>query len=264
VIRFADLVFHVLAHVPGSAPASVFDPAYVAFVEKHAGPANARPLGEDVAVLARAAPNHELLAQLQMLAWLFEGASRAPEDRTLSELTDVDDRAALAAVTRAPVVAAAEVLRASAELEAPIYQALPKPTTTGAALDAHLRELAVAAPFLRACTVDCIRPLRLRGRVRGRAIWVGAPCDVLGPTAEHAAFQAAHEATVAEVSERARERGIAHDHHGLEHASLVLFAERSERVGLGARHAAWLSHLARLPPLDRSAVPEPWRALLSR
>lgn len=261
--RFAELVFHVLAHVPGDVPASVFDPAYVAFVEKHAGPSASRPLGEDVAILARGATTHDILARLQMLAWVFQGELRAPEDRTLAELTDVDDRSALTAVTRADVVALAEVLRASAELEADVYAALPRTTVERSVLDRALAEVSVAAPFLRACTIECVRPLRLRGRVRGRQIWVGEPSEDLGPTSEHAAFQAAHEATVAEVAEEARRLGIAHDHHALEHAALVTFAERALHAGLGSRHARWISHLARLPEIDRAAVPAPYRALVS-
>jgi hypothetical protein len=264
VSRFAEHVFHVLAHVPGNAPASVFDPAYVAFVAKHAGPADSRPLGEDALVLSRGAKTHETLARLQMLAWVFEGESRAPEDRNLEELTDVDDRSALAVVTRADVMPLAEVLRASAELEAPVYDALPRARLDRTELDRALAEIAPAAPFLRECTVECVRPLRLRGRVRGRRIWVGEPSEDLGPTTEHAAFQAAHEATVAEVSSLAREHGVAHDHHALEHASLVLFAERAESAGLAARHARWLSHLARVPVLDRARVPATYRELLAR
>ncbi|MGZ5971455.1 MAG: hypothetical protein ACXWP4_27485, partial [Polyangiales bacterium] len=246
--RFAELVFHVLAHVPGDAPASVFDPAYVAFVEKHAGPASSRPLGEDVLVLARAAQSHETLVQIQMLAWLWRG-SVAVDARVLSEL-EVDDPVALAIVTRPGVVAIAEVLRAAAELETEVYASLPPPTFGREVLDQEIGRISRAAPHLSACTVECVRSLRLRGRVRGRAIWVGAPCSVVGPTPEHAAWQAAHEATVAEVSELARAAKIAHSHDGLEHAALVLLAERAERAGLAAPHRAWLSHLARLPAIE--------------
>jgi hypothetical protein len=263
VSRFAELVFHVLAHVPGDAPASVFDPAYVAFVAKHAGPSSSRPLGDDVSVLARGANDHETLARVQLLAWLFDGESRAPADRTLAELTDVDDRSALATLTRPELVALSEVLRAAAELEAEVYDALPRQRRARSELDRSLAEVSEAAPFLRECTVECVRPLRLRGRVRGRQIWVGEPSDDVGPTVEHAAFQAAHEATVAELSALARAHGVPHSHDGLEHASLVLFAERASSVGLAARHARWLSHLARLPELDRAAVPAPYRPLLA-
>jgi hypothetical protein len=51
--RWADLVFHVLAHVEATQAlaASLWDRTYVAFVERHLGPAAHRALGEDARVL---------------------------------------------------------------------------------------------------------------------------------------------------------------------------------------------------------------------
>ncbi|MBW2526216.1 MAG: hypothetical protein JRI23_18695, partial [Deltaproteobacteria bacterium] len=77
--RWPEAVFHVLAHVEGTAqlPASVFDPRYVDFVAQAVGPAADRPLGEDAGVLAASLPTHGELASAQLLAWLFATTDQA-------------------------------------------------------------------------------------------------------------------------------------------------------------------------------------------
>ncbi|MBI2393848.1 MAG: hypothetical protein HYV09_30025 [Deltaproteobacteria bacterium] len=270
MVHAAELVFHVLAHVrdtAGLAP-SVFDPAWVAFVERHAGPSTERTLAEDARVIGRAATTHEALAEVQLLAWLFDDAARmaACADRNLDALSaaDVDDPGLLPLLVESARRAAIEVLRAAAELEAEVYAALPPARHDPRALSAARARVERASPELRGCVVETVRPLRLRGRVRGARIWVGSPCDDEGPTAEHVAWQAAHEATVAEVHARAREAGVPVAHAPLEHAALVLLAERAARVSEGAAHARWLAHLRGLPAIDRAALDERWRAVVER
>ena len=131
---------------------------------------------------------------------------------------------------------AVEVLRAAAELELPLVARLPPVDVDLAALALALGEVARAAPLLPCCAVGVSRALRRRGRVMGREIWVGeAPV-------EHSAWQAAHEATVAEVVERARSAGEGTDHDRVERAAIALLARRAVEAGLTQGHRAWLAH----------------------
>jgi hypothetical protein len=59
---------------------------------------------------------------------------------------------------------------------------------------------------------------------------------------QHAAWQAAHEATVAEIVEAWPEDRGAVDHDRVERAALALLAGRARDAGLGAAHRAWLAH----------------------
>jgi hypothetical protein len=259
VTAWAELVFHVLAHVRGGVAASAFDPTWIAFAERHLGAASARHLGEDAALLAGAATSHDALAELQLLAWLFEDSARAAAcaERTLAELTpaDVDDPAVLAHLAGNGL---AEVLRAAAELEAEAFAALPEVARGRVDYATVLR----AAPWLARFSIDHLRPLRIRGRVRGERVFVGVASEALAVTPEHVAWQAAHEATVAEVHRRARARGLPVTHHPLEHTALVLLAEGARSIGESAAHATWIGHFANVPRLDREELPPAWRALL--
>lgn len=256
-MRWAELVFHVLAHVRVSAPASAYDSTWIGFVAEHAGASSERPLGEDAIVLARAAPTHDLLASLQLMAWLFRDAARAAEcgDRGLDTLgaADVDDADVLRMMQKPERIAAAEVLRAAAELESEVVAGLPSPVV----LDAVPCPAPWAAPF----GVTGIRPLRIRGRVYRNEILVGVPCLALGPTAEHVAWQTAHEATVAGLSRAAIAAGLATAHRTLEHAAITLLTEHAARIGREAEHAEWLAHFANVP---RGELAPEWRALVDQ
>lgn len=244
-VRWADLVFHVLAHVPVDAPASAFDRAWIAFVAAHASPGG-RTLAEDARLIAAAAPSHDALARVQLLAWLWGSAGRAAacSDRTLEELTedDVDEPAVLRALRESR---AAELLRAAAELEAEVVAGLPPPHP--------LPLTSPVAPWVSRFSVTGVRALRLRGRVYRDEILVGVPCASLGPTAEHVAWQTAHEATVATLH-RAVPRAAFQE---LEHAALVALFEHAQRTGQGEAHARWLAHFANVPPL--SPLSPAWR-----
>ena len=243
---WADLVFHVLAHVrPARAfPSSLFDETYIAFAARHAGPPSNRVLEADAATLARIATSHESLARLQWVARLFENpfSAGAVARRDLSELRDHDvaDAAALRALSG--LWDAAEVLRAAAELEAPHHAKLPH-VPIEPELAAKLERVSEAAPRLRGLRVECLRALRLRGRVFGAKIWVGIPSAELSVSAEHVAVQAGHEATVAEVADTARAHGRCLGERDIEHAALVLFAERAARSAIAGAHASWWAQL---------------------
>jgi hypothetical protein len=234
---WSDAVFHVLAHVRATASlaSSVFDARYVATAERALGPASERGLGEDARVLGEILPTFAALARVQALAWLFDSVDRvnAIVDRPLDDLTpeEVDAPRLLGILKHDP---AAEVLRAAAELELPLLDRLPPVAIDRVALAEEVARVAPAAPFLAACEVTIVRSLGHRGRVIDRAIAVGdAPLP-------HAAWQAAHEATVAEILDAP---GPAPDHDVLERGALRLLARRARDAGLADAHRTWLDPL---------------------
>lgn len=265
---FAELAFHVLAHVRRSAdlPSSLYDAEWVRFAERRLGSAAARTLAEDADALGRLVTEHEAFARLQLLCWLFRDLERAcgAFGRELAELTpaEVDEPELLAPL--AALGPGAELLFLAAALERPYFTELPAAQVDWAAAEAALASLLPLAPALGGCSVALLRPLRLRGRVRGSLIWVGAPDAALGLAVEHVAWQAAHEATVREVAlaERASERRV-------EHMAVVLLAERAARQGRAAEHARWLGHFGPNAPDTRvealgEAEARAVRALLER
>ncbi|MBI4699710.1 MAG: hypothetical protein HY744_00860 [Deltaproteobacteria bacterium] len=242
-----DLVFHVLAHVEATAalPASLFDPFYVRFAARHLGPAAGRQLGEDAAVLGRVLVTHELLARAQLLAWLFAGGEQAGAcaERDLAQLRpdEVADPSLLAPLAAAgPAV---ELLRCAAELERDAHGRLPPAELDPGPFAQALERTAAVAPLLADCGVMPLRALRLRGRVRGREIWVGLPSDEPGPELDHVVWQACHEATVLELGEQAGASGERLGARAVEHAAVVLLAARARDAGREHEHARWLGHL---------------------
>lgn len=251
-------MFHVLAHVGTTRGlrASVFDSVYVAFVQRHAGPASARPLGMDAEVLGRCLPDDVTLIAVQALAWLFasveDAARTAVQDMSTLAPVVVEDGTLLSSlVAHGPVV---EVLRIACELERPVHAALPRVSIDDDALARALERVEPAAPGLADCEIALVRSLRLRGRVRGREIWVGAPDPDLGVSVSHAAWQAAHEASVRELSLFVDASSPATVEE-IEHAALVLLATRAADTGLAEPHANWLAALH--PDAGRLAGVEP-------
>lgn len=251
---WTEAVFHVLAHVPSSAPASCHSRAYVAWSASLLGPSTDRELGDDVASLARVASTHAALGAVQILAWVFDDAvpATAVSDRELAALgaVDVADPTALRACVRAG--ASAEILRAAAELELPRLANVAADDGLASAdpsLIAALSRVSPAAPALADFRVATVRALGLRGRVFGERILVGAPTmlrdlwQIEAPHA-HVAWQAAHEATVAAVARdlRARRRDDdANDWATVERLAIARLSEGAAREGLASEHAQWLA-----------------------
>jgi hypothetical protein len=194
-------------------------------------------------VLGALALDHRALALIQQLAWLFRdpGQSAAVAQRDLAELSaeDVADAELLALLPRQDP--RLELLRCAVELERPAFETLPPADVDRAGLTEHLQSVLPAAPALGACRVAIVRALGLRGRVRGDEIWIGARYDAAGAGPEHAAWQAAHEATVREVEQRAESLG-ADSERAIEEIALVLLAARALRTGLSSEHARWFAH----------------------
>ncbi|MBI5534865.1 MAG: hypothetical protein HY898_19215 [Deltaproteobacteria bacterium] len=256
---WADLVFHVLAHVPARrpVPASVHDPVYTAFVRDHLGPATDRHLGDDASALSALVSTHDALVAVQWLAWLF------PSVEAAFGVAELEIAQLPAESTAEPKLIprllkhrqAAELLWASVLLEAEWHARLPEVHLSLPELDQALSSAAAVAPRLADCTVAFVRALRLHGRVRSHEIWVGAPLPALRLGIEHVVWQACHEATVLEVNEAAARTGIELGHGPSEHAAVVLLAERAKRHRQAAQHASWLAHFgANAPPTDRSAL----------
>lgn len=259
MLPWAERVFHVLAHVRATAhlAPSVYDPRWIARVERVVGPAHARTLAEDAATLGVLAPDHDALAHLQLVAWLFESPTQA-EACADRELARLGRHEVAAPELLAPLVAlgpAAEVLRAAAELED--LAALPPPSGSFEEVLVGLSARVAVSPSITAMRVEGVRSLRLRGRVRGDRIWVGVPDDDL--PSWHPIWQALHEATVAEV----RQRAGALAHAPLEQAATALLAHRAHREGFGEEHRRWFAHFGAHAPSTRAeALPATLRALL--
>lgn len=255
-LSYVDLVFHVLAHVAVDAPASAFDSDYVRWAQATLGEARERELGELAADIAAAAPTHDALASAQRIAWLFRSVERAQSTfaRGLGELSaiEVDVPSLLGVLAGDP---AAELIHCAAALEAPHHANLPD-VAPDPSFGERLAEVGVAAPLLGRMPIEHVRALRLRGRVHDARIWVGIPgAEVPAVDPSFVAWQAAHEATVAELS--ARRLPFA-DH---EHAAVALLAARAERADLAGEHRAWLGRL-RAPSPSLSSLAAPVRAIV--
>jgi len=259
VLAWAERVFHVLAHVRATAhlAPSVYDPRWIARVERVLGPARTRTLAEDAATLGVLAPDHHTLAHLQLVAWLFDTPAQAEAcaDRELARLAPHEVAAPEILPSLVALGPAAEVLRAAAELED--LAALPGPAGSFEEVLAGLASRVAVAPSITAMRVEGVRSLRLRGRVRGDRIWVGVPDDDL--PSWHPIWQALHEATVAEV----RQRAGALAHAPLEQAATALLAHRAQREGFFDEHRRWFAHFGEHAPSTRAeALSATLRALL--
>jgi hypothetical protein len=238
-------------------PASLHSPWYVSFAEDLLGPADQRPLGQDVAVLRVLMRDHEALAAVQGLAFLWRDSAEALACSEL-ELAALTAHDVLCPVLLAQLnvrAYALESLRSAALLEAEVYATLPPPRVDTRALDEALVALSRCAPTLASARVTALRPLTRHGRVLGSTIFVGVPGA--GVSLQHVAMQAAHEATVAEVLSHAS----ALPERQVEAVALVLLAERCAGSVHAESHRAWCGqwqvreeHLdgARLSPTQRA------------
>lgn len=194
----------------------------------------------DVGTLSEATRSHDVLARLQAIAWLFdteEQCARA-RDRDLEELTGRDVASVEALAVVQSLGAIAEVLRAASEIELlriePALSAEDR-QPIDAAIGEALSRVLVAAPSLLGFHIGLVPALGLRGRVLGRSIFVGSP-PIADATPEACAWQAAHEATVSEVSSTGSFIEV-------ERRAIGLGRSRARRAGLVDSHARWLSGL---------------------
>jgi hypothetical protein len=179
------------------------------------------------------------MVRVQHLAWLFSSVEQAlaAGDRPLAALRP--DEVALPALLPALRNDAAELLFCAALLEHEPWSSLPgvRPEDD-AALEEAIHELRAVAPRLEGCVVASLRSLGIRGRVAGEEIWVGAP-GWGAATTERCAWQAAHEATVLEVTERWPAGAASHELR--EALAVELLRSRARAAGQQEAHARWLS-----------------------
>lgn len=238
-LRCAELFFHVFAHVSQTSalPASVSSRRYVAWCQGLLGEVATRTLGEDARLLAREFPTHAALATVQPLAKLHATLERlsGAGARSLAELSaaDVDDPRALLHLQR--LGAAAELAFCALMLELPFFSTLPLPPPIPGPFRDRVASLIAVAPGLKQARIGCIRSLHLRGRAWGDEIWVGHPGAEIAPSVEHAAWQAAHEATVTAV---ARERPSL-DERQVEAEAVERLTRSAAATGERAGHAEW-------------------------
>lgn len=241
VPRWADVVFHVLAHLRADGlPSALYSRWYVSFAAQALGPVSQRALGQDLSILSVLLSDHVALAAVQALAWLWtdSDAALACADKELGDLCaiEVADERVLRALRARPQ--AAEVLRCAALLEAAACHHLPLPRVDAPGLADTLGELLAYAPGLRDAVVTPMRCLTVHGRVRGASIYVGVPGE--GVTLEHVAVQAAHEATVGEVL--AQPTSLSE--RQVEQVALVLLHARICRSRWAAAHRSWCGQAA--------------------
>jgi hypothetical protein len=245
---WAEAVVHVFAHVEGGAQLapSLWNPAWVAFTREHIGPTDGRTLAEDARVLGALLTTHAAQVSAQFVAWLFRSAARveAARAREIVQLDETDvDAPDLLPMMRLLLKesAAPELARAAAELEMPHVASLPAPRYDERALARALEGLVDLAPALAEARVELLRPLGIRGRVMGErgarpTVWVGTPEPSLGVSLEHAAWQAAHECVVYEVTGARIQK-----FEDVEREAVRLLGGRAEAAGRGAEHARWLA-----------------------
>ncbi len=247
-LTWPELVLHVLAHLEATAelPSSVYSECYVRAARQRLGPVSERELGRDLALLVAQLNRHAELAQVQLLTRLHPTLADARNNahRELCSLGDASNtNLEIRDTLLATVPIQAELLRCSALLEAEIFERWPLPDQDAfrRALQAPLSGLWSVAPQLRCLSVYGLRVLGRRGRAFPDGIWVGIPDEPEGPSVNHVTWQAAHEATVLEVSVRARTERWQLGERQVEHLAVVLMERRARAQGMTEGHGAWLS-----------------------
>jgi hypothetical protein len=109
---------------------------------------------------------------------------------------------------------------------------------------ARLPGLYPVAPRLRSLPVRMLRVLGMRGRLWRDMICVGIPLESGEPTLEHVLWQAAHEATVCEIAERAAREQRPLPEREVEQFSVALLARRARRSAAVTGHGRWLGRMA--------------------
>ncbi|MCU0657693.1 MAG: hypothetical protein MUF64_21260 [Polyangiaceae bacterium] len=244
---WAELVFHVLAHVEQGATLapSLFDERYIEQAARWLGPSQGRALGEDAQALGLLLRDHEAMAQAQGLAWLFDDVEEALAAGHLPLAGLGEEQVARPSLLAGLRSRAAELLFCAALLEEPCWRQLPapEPAVLRSLRDA-IRALERVAPGLRGLACCALRPLGQRGRAVVTEVWVGVP-GWGQASIERCAWQAAHEATVLEVEARCTEvRGW---HEAREELAVALLSRRARGAGLGDAHGRWLAGFA--PPV---------------
>lgn len=240
---FTQLALHVLAHVPRSGPADLFDRRHVAAAARLFSPSARALLADDAATLAalwRGAPVLDVLDALPALHASL-AALRRTVARPLADLVPAD-------VAAPPLLRALQRLGPAGELVhallgllvdefAAVHAAHLEPALARGrdALRPWLARLAEHVPGLAAARVELVWALGPRGRALPDRILVGCPGHLTDPAA--AAVLAAHEHAVCTSGQVDHVRG--------EWSALVRLARalRPAPDPLRDAHARWLASL---------------------
>ena len=247
---FADLAFHVLAHLAVPGHTSLHSSRYVAWARRELEAPAVDPIVEDVEVLAALHAKERRVESLHALPFLHERIEDmlASAPRPLEELgpDDVADAAVLRAL-RPVDTELVEILRADIALAARAYarafETRIRPLLAHAC-DALRDPFAIACdlmPSLLTARIELAHPLGMRGRVLRDRIVVGSPAEWNDVTPESAIVLAMHERAVS----------LAHGSWAdVERHALREVARRIEQAPapLAEAHHRWL-HSLDLTPL---------------
>jgi hypothetical protein len=260
--RFAQLVAHVLAHVPlAEQPGNLHDARYVAWARERM-PANACALLEHDAALIGERWRSD--RRLDVLHGVFElqgdlDEFRRTAARTLAELEMHEVRSpTLLALLRDPAIAPiAELLHTTLALLVDDYALTlaglaPQLESARESVEPILDRLAAIVPGFEHARVELVWALGVHGRAFPDRILVGAPAAWSGCSAARQAVLAAHEHCV--------RASVADDYLGSEWDALVGLARivgGSNDPELRDAHARWLAELD-LDELLRGVVARGW------
>lgn len=254
---YADLVYHVLAHVQVLGPSSLHDERYLAWSRASLESPARRPAENDARALGvryARAPGADLVHALPALhasvAGFCASATKALHELLPADVADAELLRALLEMDR-PLV---EILRCAMALSARAYArahaGLVEPELRFAAevVAPLLGEATGVMPALRHFSVELSHPLGPRGRVFGRRILVGAPvswCDLPPP---HPVLQAMHECAVACAERELRSGGSAPlsavAHVASEWRALCAVEQLIQSSSWQEWHVAWRAGLA--------------------
>ena len=250
---YADLVYHVLAHVPVDGPSSVHDAHYLAWSRATLPEPARRPAEEDAEVMGVLYARTEGAALLHALPALHDdlpafcaSAAKGLGELEAHEVADHDLLRALLGIDRrlAEIVRCAMALAARAYGSAHAERVEPELRRAAAEIAPLFDDAMDLMPAMRHFRVELVHPLGPRGRVIGRRILVGAPVPWCGLPPAHPVLQAMHECAVACADGERRAAGVAAPQAGDTYVECEWRAMRAvEQVARGTawqgRHAAW-------------------------
>lgn len=259
---FAQLVAHVLAHVPLDAPGNLYDSRYLAWAETAIGAGERAILAQDATILARCWSEDSRLDRLHGYCALHRSLARfrvtAGRELAALEAAEVSAPGLLAQLRELP---AAELLHASLALVVDDFEAVlstlePELARACEQMSPLLEGLAAHVPGFASARVELVWALGMHGRAFEDRILVGAPAAWSGCSPARQSILAAHEHVVL-ASER-------RDHVGREWDALTGLARLmatvdadTDALGLRAAHADWLASL-RLTELLAELVERRW------
>lgn len=196
---FAQLVVHVLAHVPLRQAGNLHDPRYVAWARPRMSEADRAMLEHDAALLARCWSADAKLDLIHGFCALHRGLGEfaATRDRSLAQL-DAGSVRAPALLAELAQLPAAELLHANLALLTdgfvPLLKELRAPLRAAqAAMGSAMRRVSAAIPDLAGARVELVWALGHHGRAFDDRILVGAPSSWSGCSPMRQAVLAAHE-----------------------------------------------------------------------